>query len=106
MCFHEEPPTDPQATESWSRPEEASSSSIDFSTVLSVERKPAPDHTKSSREAIKAVMEQVADLYSRLVPMLRRTNPLTATAVAKELLAIHDQMGRVKIGLLPRSTTM
>jgi hypothetical protein len=63
---------------------------------------PPPDRYKGPREAIKGVMDHISNLYSKVIPLLQHSHPQEAASVAEEFIAVHDAMGRVKIGLLPK----
>ena len=77
------------------------SETIDFGTPCR-RHKPISDKNKGSRAALSLAMEQLEQLYARVVPLLRRLTPVEAESVAAALLDVHDAVGRTKISLLPR----
>ncbi|HMF19648.1 MAG TPA: hypothetical protein VKE98_20750 [Gemmataceae bacterium] len=66
-------------------------------------RRRLPDPHKPAREALTAVMGRLEELYRHAVPLVNLASSRDAWAVTEQIQSICDALGRIKIGLLPRS---
>ena len=66
-------------------------------------RTPPADPHRSARAALTAAMGQLEELYRHAVPLVGQVDVCEAWDVTKQIQDIVDALGRIKIGLLPRS---
>src|SRR5262249_28595372 len=61
------------------------------------------DRYRVSSEAISRVMGQIEELYVKVIYLLCQSHPQECETLADELWEVFGAMGRIKIGLLPKS---
>ena len=75
-------------------------SSIDLGQRRSMT--PSPDHYREVRTAVSAVMEELAQFYVLLLPVVNRSTTEEAGAIIAQFFLLHDALGRLKIAMLPK----
>src|SRR5262249_16932503 len=93
---------DPNATQQWQP--SASSSAVDLTTPPQRTPVALQDAHERSRAEITQVMDQLAELYARIVPSIQHLGRRQTKGIIGRIFALHDALGRAKIELLPPSS--
>jgi hypothetical protein len=68
--------------------------------------KASSDRHQATRLAINKIMDELEQLYITVIPIIAKAKPHRVADLCQRFYAIHEAMGRVKIKLLPKPTTL
>jgi len=88
-------------TTNWESAESDSSATVDYGGRR--KRKPPADPHQGARQALSTVQQGIEELFEMMLAALAAAPTPLADQMARQIIDIHDKLGRIKIGLLPRS---
>jgi len=91
-----------ETTTTWHPAGDDDSSTVDLGGPCRKRSRLADPH-QAARAALASVQERLEELYLMAAPFVQAVSTLEARALCQEVTDLCDALGRIKIGLLPRS---